>query len=408
MSSKNGRAAECPVSMPVGRVGAIDPPPELQRLAEEQPICRVRLLNGESGWLVTSYELGRTLLADRRFSAGRIWGRQPIGDLDRWLAEGILEEGAVPFINETDPPDHTRRRRAVMSRLTFNHVQSTRERVQAIIDEAVDALEQEGPPTDFMELFARPVPALVLSDILGVPGEDRAVFVELTDRIRDPGVSPDDMVGDILAFYEYVERLVADKSAALGDDLLSDMIRGGSMTHDEIVKDAIGMLQAGHETTTTQFGYGLFTLLSDRSRWQALVAAPESVDRVVEEMLRYHTIIDANPTERTALEDVELGGVMILAGETVVVSLFAGNRDAERFPDPDLFLPDRDARGHLAFGGGIHLCAGQHVARLELTLGFTSLARRFPDLRLAAEPDDIRWLPDHHQMSGPLTLPVTW
>jgi cytochrome P450 len=100
--------------------------------------------------------------------------------------------------------------------------------------------------------------------------------------------------------------------------------------------------------------------------------------------------------------------VMILSGETVVVSLLAGNRDPDRFPDPDEFRPDRDARGHLAFGGGIHLCAGQHVARLELTLGFTALARRFPDLRLAADLDDIRWLPDHHQMSGPLTLPVTW
>lgn len=408
MSSKSGRAAECPVSMPIGRVGAMHPPLALDRLVEEQPICRVRLLNGESGWLVTSYELGRALLADRRFSAGRIWGRQPIGELERWLAEGLLEEGAVPFINETDPPDHTRRRRAVMGRLTFNYVQTTRERVQAIIDQSLDELEQAGSPADFMELFARPVPALVLCDLLGVPGEDRAVFVELTDRIRDPGGDADGLVGDILAFYEYVERLVADKRNDLGDDLLSDMIRDGSMTHDEVVKDAIGMLQAGHETTTTQFGYGLFTLLSDPARWEALKADPSSVDRVVEEMLRFLTIIDANPTERTALEDVEVGGVMILAGETVVVSLLAGNRDPDRFPDPDEFRPDRDARGHLAFGGGIHLCAGQHVARLELTLGFTALARRFPGLRLAADLDDIRWLPDNHQVSGPLTLPVTW
>src|SRR5205807_1111538 len=131
--------------------------------------------NGESGWLVTSYELCRALLADRRFSAGRIWGRQPIGELERWLAEGVAEEGAVPFINESDPPDHTRRRRAVMSRLTFNYVQSTRDRVQAIIDRSLDQLEQTGPRADFMELFARPVPALVLCDLLGVPGNDRAV-----------------------------------------------------------------------------------------------------------------------------------------------------------------------------------------------------------------------------------------
>lgn len=407
MSSKSGRAAECPVSMPVGRVDGIHPPPALTRLGEEQPICRVRLLNGESGWLITSFDLGRALLADRRFSAGRLWGRQPIGDLERWLAEGVLEEGAIPFINETDPPDHTRRRRTVMPRLSFNYVQGTAARVQAIIDESLDALAAAGSPADFMELFARPVPALVLCDILGVPAADREVFVELTDRIRDPGVSPEDMVGDILAFYGYVEKLVADKRDALGDDLLSDMIRGDAMTHDEIVKDAIGMLQAGHETTTTQFGYGLFTLLSEPERWEALRADPSSIAGVVEEMLRYNTIIDANPTERTALEDVEFGGVTIRSGETVVVSLLAGNRDPNRFPEPEAFCPGREARGHLAFGGGIHLCAGQHVARLELVLGFTTLVRRFPQLRLA-DIEGIRWLPDQHQMSGPLTLPVTW
>jgi cytochrome P450 len=334
MSAQRGRAAECPVAMPVGRVDPGDPPAELCRLAEEQPICRLRLLNGESGWLVTSYELGRALLADRRFSAGRIWGRHPFGDLERYLAEGAAEEGAVPFLNESDPPDHTRRRRAVMGRFTHSYVQSTRERMQQIIDDSLDALESAGPPADFMELFARPVPALVLCDMLGVHGDDRHLFVELTDRVTDPRRGATDVAGDIKAFYDYVEELVARKRRALDDDLLSDMIRGGSMTHDEIVKDAIGMLQAGHETSTAQFGFGLFTLLHERTRWESLVADQTGVDAVVEEMLRYHTIIDTNPTERTALEDVELGGVMILAGETVVVSLLAGNRDPSRFPEP--------------------------------------------------------------------------
>lgn len=393
--------------MPTGRAAAVDPPAELRQLTDEQPICRVQLLNGESGWLITSYELGRALLADRRFSAGRIWGRQPIGELDRWLAEGIAEEGAVPFINETDPPDHTRRRRAVMGRLTVHAVQANRQRVQAIIDSSLDALELAGAPSDFMEFFARPVPALVLSDLLGVPAADRALFVELTDRLRDPELDASHIADDIQTFYDYVEGLVATKRQNLGDDLLSDMIRDSSMTHEELVKDAIGMLQAGHETTTAQFGYGLFTLLRDPSRWKALQDSPEAIDAFVEELLRYNTIIDANPTERTALVDLEFGGVMILAGETVVVSLLAGNRDPKRFHDPDEFLPSRDARGHLAFGGGIHLCAGQHVARLELTEGFLALARRFPDLRLA-DVDAIRWLPDNHQVSGPLTLPVTW
>jgi len=408
MSSQGGRSGECPVSMPVGRTRAVDPPPEMVLLREEQPICRVRLLNGEGGWLTTNFELGRSVLTDPRFSAARIWGRQPVGELERWLAEGVAEEGKPPHLNEADPPFHTRRRRAIMSRLSFRRVQETRDRVQAIIDESLDALEQAGSPADFMELFAVPVPGLVLSDLLGVPRDDRAHFVDLTDRIRNPDLPAEDLATDLKAWDDYVERLVAEKSQNLGDDLLSDMIRDESTTHAEVMKDAVGILQAGHETTTSQFGYGLFTLLHDRTRWEALKADPSSIDGVVEEMLRYNTIIEPNPTERTALEDVEIGGVMILAGETVIVSLLGANRDPSRFEAPDEFRADRNDRGHMAFGGGIHLCAGQHVARLELTLGFTSLTRRFPDLRLAADIDRIRWIRANAQTAGPLTLPVTW
>jgi len=394
--------------MPIGRTEFVHPPPEMLRLLEEQPICRVRLLNGDSGWLTTNFELGRAVLSDRRFSAGRIWGRQPVGELERWLTEGVAEEGKPPHLNEADPPFHTRRRRAIMSRLSFRRVQETRSRVQAIIDESLDALEQAGSPADFMELFAVPVPGLVLSDLLGVPREDRALFVDLTERIRNPDLPAENLAADLQEWDDYVERLVAHKARNLDDDLLSDMIRDEATTHAEVLKDAVGILQAGHETTTSQFGYGLFTLLHDVTRWESLRADPSSIAGVVEEMLRYNTIIEPNPTERTALEDVEIGGVMILAGETVIVSLLGANRDPSRFEAPEEFRADRNDRGHLAFGGGIHLCAGQHVARLELTLGFTSLIRRFPGLRLTTDIDDIRWIRPNAQTAGPLTLPVTW
>lgn len=408
MSAQRGRAGECPVSMPVGRVDHLHPPVEIPRLMEEQPICRVRLLNGESGWLTTNFELGRAVLADRRFSAGRIWGRQPVGELERWLTEGVAEEGNVPHMNEADPPFHTRRRRAIMSRLSFNRVQDRRDRVAAIIDEAIDAMEAVGPPADFVELFAYRVPGEVLADFMGVPREDRPHFVELTDRVRNKDRPATDLPVALKEWDEYVEKVVADKVENLGEDLISDLIRDESTTHQEVVKDTIGILQAGHETTTSQFGYGLFTLLHDRSRWEALKADLSTVDAVVEEMLRYNTILEPNPTERTALEDVEIGGVMILAGETVIVSLLGANRDPSRFECPDEFRADRNDRGHLAFGGGIHLCAGQHVARLELTLGFTALARRFPNLRLAGDLDQIKWIAPNSQEAGPLTLPVTW
>ncbi len=408
MTEAQGSVGQCPFSTPYGRDDLVDPPAELMRVSAEEPITRVQLLNGETGWLTSNYELARSVLTDRRFSAQRLYGRQPFGDLERWLAEGRAEEGRPPHLNESDPPEHTRRRRSIMSHLTVHRVQERGDEVQAIVDDCLDAMEEAGSPTDFMEHFARPMPALVLCELFGVPAEDRELIVDLTDLIRDPEVGVEEIGPAIEQFYDYVEGVVADRRQNLGDDMLSELIRSGDLSHDELVKDAIGIFQAGHETTTTQLGYTLWTLLDHRERWEALKADPATIDGLVEESLRYLTIIDANGTERTALEDIELGGVTVEKGETVVVASVSANRDPKRFDHPDTFDPSRDARGHLAFGYGIHMCAGQHVARLELRLAFTSLAQRFPNLSLAGAPEEIEWLADLHQMSGPTKLPVFW
>lgn len=402
---------KCPITTPHGRVDIFDPPAELMRLSAEEPLCQVQLINGETGWLASDYETARTVLTDRRFSARRIFGRQPYGSLERWLEIGRAETeaGLPPFVNEVDPPDHTRRRRAMMSHLTVPRLKEREANFQKIVDGALDSMEEAGSPADFVEHVALPVPALVICDLLSIPVEERRLFVELSNLIRDPAYGPEVVGPANDQLHAYTEELVADRRRTLVDgDMLSEMIRAGEMSQDEIVKDVIGVFEAGHETTTAQLGYTLLTLLFKRERWEALKADPSQVDGMVEEALRYLSILDMISTERLATEDVDIGGIVIKEGETVVISTFAPDRDPKRFPDPDTFDPYRNARGHLAFGFGIHMCLGQHVARLETKLVFSSLPVRFPDLDLAADPEEIRWLVDDHQVVGPTTLPVKW
>lgn len=401
---------KCPITTPYVRENLFHPPAELMRLSAEQPLCQVRLINGETGWLASDYATARTVLTDRRFSNRRIFGRQPYGSLERWLEEGRAEEasGGLPFVNEVDPPDHTRRRRAMMSHLTVPRLQERKERFQRIIDRALDAMEEAGSPADFMEHVAFPVPALVICDLFSIPEEDRHLFVDLSKRIRDPSFGPEEIGPASERLFAYTEEIIASRSLKLGDDMLSDMIRAGDVSKDELVKDVIGVFEAGHETTTAQLGYTLLALLQDRALWETFKGEPSMIDALVEESLRYLSIVDMNATERLALEDVELDGATIKEGETVVVALLAPNRDPKRFPDPDTFDLTRNDRGHLAFGFGIHMCAGQHVTRMEMRLALTTLARRFPEIDLAADAGDIQWLVDDHQVGGPTTLPVKW
>lgn len=401
----------CPFSTPFGRVDTFEPPPELRRLSAEQPLCPVRLINGETGWLTSDYETSRAVLTDRRFSNRRIFGRQPFGSLEHWLAEERAEakEGGLPFVNEVDPPDHTRRRRAMMSHLTVARLAERRDRFQAIVDRALDAMEEAGPPADFVEHVAFPVPALVLCELFAFPEEDRHIFVDLSKRVRDPSFSPEEIGPARQQMNAYTEEVIAERRRDLGDDMLSVIIREGELSDAELVKDMIGIFEAGHETTTAQLGYTLLLLMQRRELWEAFKADPSTVDGLVEEALRYLTITAMNTTERLALEDVELGDLTIKEGETVVVSLLGPNRDPKHFPNPDDFDPSREnARSHLGFGFGIHQCLGQHVSRLETKLAFSSLVQRFPDIELATGLDEIEWLVDEHQAAGPTTLPVKW
>jgi cytochrome P450 len=197
------------------------------------------------------------------------------------------------------------------------------------------------------------------------------------------------------AMASYIRELIAERRAHGGDDLLAGLIgvqeAGDRLSEDELSSMVFLLLIAGHETTVNLIGNGVHLLLADRGRWERLRAEPALLPGAIEEFLRFEGPVETS-TYRYATEDLELGGVAISAGDAVLVSLLAADRDETRFPDPDELRLDRTQNPHLAFGHGIHYCLGAPLARLEGQIAFGKLLARFPELR--ADPSAaLSWRP---------------
>jgi cytochrome P450 len=397
------------VELPSERVDALDLPPGLRALAEQAPICRLRFSDGQPGWLVTGYALGRTLLVDNRFVVDPV--AMPLGDpevvaeIDR-IEKSTPESAGVLIL--LHPPQHTKIRRAAARYFMVSAVREQQAAVERIVAGRLDAMEQAGGPVDLVTSFALPVSSFSICEMLGVPHADREQFERPSAVLADPHLDAEQKRDALVAFYDYCRRVVAQKRASPRADILSDLARQGELSEDEIVGLARQLFEAGHETTAAQISLGVVTLLRDRTRWERLREDPTGVEKAVEELLRYLSILQMGTFSRTASEDVEIGGVVIKQGEKVVVSIPAANRDPEKFPAPDELDLDRDAAGHLAFGHGRHMCIGQHLARLELEVALRGLLERFPNLDLAVPPEQLRFYGGEHQLYSVETLPVAW
>jgi hypothetical protein len=266
---------------------------------------------------------------------------------------------------------------------------------------------------DLVQAFALPVPSMVICELLGVPYSDRAFFHKHSRTIISRAATVEESLASSEALRGYLSDLIEAKDKELGDDLLSRLIvsqlRPGNLTHSGIADMALLLLVAGHETTANMIGLGTLTLLENPTQLAELRATedPKLIANAVEELLRYLNIVHSG-RRRVAMEDVEVGGQLIKAGEGVVLANDSANRDAEAFPgNPDDLDIHRDARHHVAFGYGIHQCLGQPLARVELQVVYSTLYRRIPDLRLAVPLEEISF---KHDMIvyGVHALPVTW
>jgi cytochrome P450 len=387
---------------PAGDPPRLDADPLLARLRREPGMRRVRLPYGRATWLAVRHRDVKALLTDQRFS--------------RADAVGPDEPRILPFIQQanvllvTDAPEHDRLRQLLAGAFTVRGVERLRPFTERTVEELLDAMRQQEAPVDLLAAYALPLPALVIAELLGVPAAERQAFRRLADAFSVPAVftrTVEELMAQREELQTYLSQLIERKRASPGDDLLSSLIDGGSLTADELLAVAFMLLVAGHEATADQIANLTYLLLTHPDQRRELLDRPEQLPAAVEEMLRFVPSGVATGLPRLATEDVRLGGVLVRRGEFVMPLMAGANRDEEVFADPDRLDFTRPRPAHFAFGHGVHRCLGAALARMELQVAIGALLRRFPDLRLAADVDDIIWCAGG-LVRAPVNLPVAW
>jgi cytochrome P450 len=300
----------------------------------------------------------------------------------------------------------------VAKAFTARRVELLRPRTQEIADGLVDALVADGAPADLVDKFALPLPVTVICELLGVPVGDRELFQGWANALLSTTSKTAEEIGQAYgAFAMYMAQLIAARRGDLRDDLLSALITArderDSLSEAELVEMSITLLTAGHETTASQIPNMVFALLQHPAALQAVRDKPELVPAAVEELMRWIPLGAAATFARYPSEDVEVGGVLVRAGEPVLASLIAANRDPSVFTDPDEIDFTRTELPHLGFGHGVHHCLGAPLARMELQVALSTLLRRLPGLRLAVPEADLPWKTGM-LVRAPLRLPVAW
>ncbi|MFD3332283.1 cytochrome P450 [Streptomyces sp. NPDC058700] len=392
---------------------AADPYPAYAWLREHAPVHRTTLPSGVEAWLVTRYADARQALADQRLSKNPVHHAESPHAKGKTGIPGERKAELMTHLLNIDPPDHTRLRRLVSKAFTPRRVAEFTPRVQELTDRLIDSFVERGS-ADLIHEFAFPLPIYAVCDLLGVPEEDQDDFRDWAGMmIRHGGGPRGGVARSVKKMRGYLAELIHRKRLEPGDDLISGLIRasdhGEHLTENEAAAMAFILLFAGFETTVNLIGNGVYQLLrhpEQRARLQASLAAGESglLGTGVEELLRYDGPVEM-ATWRYATEPLTIGGQTIPAGDPVLVVLAAANRDPERFTAPDSLDLTRRDNQHLGYGHGIHYCLGAPLARLEGQTALATLLTRLPDLRLAADPAELRWR-GGLIMRGLRTLPV--
>lgn len=405
MAGNDANASAEPV-YPMARTCPFDPPAELAHLRAEKPVTRIRLWDASSPWLVTRYEDVRTLLADPRVSADTRRPSYP------FLSAGLRarSESSRSFI-AMDDPDHARYRKMIISDFTVRGTESLRPLVEKIVNDLLDGMERGPRPVDLVDAFALPLPSMVICHMLGVPYADHDFFQDHSRAILDLSAGPQEALRANDELQDYLTTLIAAKEAEPSDDILGRLaqryVLTGRLSRSEAATMALLLLVAGHETTANMLAFGTLTLLEHPEQAAEVRDGDTAlVKSAVEELLRLLTVVHTG-RRRVALEDIEIGGVTIRAGEGIIAAGESANRDPAAFESPNELNIHRGSNHHVAFGFGVHQCLGQPLARLELQIAYPALLRRFPDLHLAVPLEEIRYR-DEMAVYGVQELPVSW
>ncbi|MFC0106014.1 cytochrome P450 [Kibdelosporangium aridum] len=391
-------------SYPFGSVSGLEIDPMYGWLRDNEPLARVKLPYGEEGWLLTRYDDVRIALGDARFSLAEAVVR----DTPRM---GPQRMGAI--LTDLDPPEHTRLRRLLAHAFTVRRVEGLRANAARLAGELLDEMEKAGPPADLVTAFAVPLPGLMICELLGVPYDDRDHFQELAAAFMSiTALTDEEKMARLGELAGYLAGLADKRRERQEDDLISALVvaqeEGDRLTADELVQLTVLLLGAGYDSTASQIVNSVYALLTFPDQLELLRSRPELMPGAVEELLRWippQEVADILP--RYALQDVELSGGTVRAGEPVLLAKHAANRDPRKFPDPDRLNVTRDAKGQLSFGYGPHHCIGAQLARMDIQVALTALLARLPGLRLAVPADEVEWRTGM-ALRGPIALPISW
>jgi cytochrome P450 len=399
----------CPYSYPFSTSRGLEMDPAYARMRAERPLLRIKMAYGQEGWLALRHDDVRTVLSDPRFSRAATLE----ADLPRAEPELANSPEMAANITNLDQPEHGRLRSLIASAFTARRIERLRPFVEDTAQRLVTDMIRAGSPADLVKALCEPLPVAVICELLGVPMEGRAIFRSGIEAVvSNATVAAEARVAAVQAITTYMAELIDERRRAPGgprDDLLGALVAardadGSRLSEAELNMLGVTLLVAGHETTLNMIGNMVVTLLSDRTRWDHLLAGPDRVPAAVEEMLR---VIPSGPYSglaRVALEDVELTGGTVRAGEAVLVSAEAANRDPEVYDDPETLRLDREPANILTFGYGAHRCVGAVLARMQMQIALHSLITRVPTLDLTGE---VEWRTST-LIRGPEAVLVTW
>jgi cytochrome P450 len=385
--------APIPVVKLVTRDFMHDPYPALASLRETRAAAPVEN-NGFRMWVVTRYEDARTVLADPTLQRDLVKNRHDVvrRNLIRPERRPKLPRELRRSMLDQDGADHRRLRGLVSKFFSPKRLDALRPRIERVADELLDRIPT-GRPIDLVEEYARPLPATCLADLLGVPDHAREAFPAWeTAILTAPSVEQVEEAGRQL--YAFASEVIELKRAEPRDDLFTELVQAGNdgrLADVELISMITLLLIAGLEPTTA-IGSGVLTLIQHPAQLAALRADRSRLSECVEEILRYETPFRML-TPRYLDHPVQLGDVTVPAGELILVSTGAANRDPSKFADPDTFDIGRCPRGHLGFSHGNHRCLGAELGRLETVIGLDKLLARFSDIRLVVDPKDVQWRP---------------
>jgi cytochrome P450 len=369
------------LSWPLRRDG-MNPIERLAELREREPIAKLTSFLGLTIWVVSGEAEARAVLADTTSYSNDI--RPFMG------SRGSTVDGDIGGLGFTDPPDHTRLRRLLTPEFTMRRLERLRPRIGAIVEQQLDVVQEqaraEGGVVDLVPTFAFPVPFLVICELLGLPDEDRDTFRQLGSARFDVSTGGTGVFGAVSGSRSFLMDATRRQREQPGEGLIGQIIRehGDDINDFELAGLADGVFTGGLETSASMLALGTAVLLEHPDDYRAVAEDPAVVERTVEELLRYLSVVQVS-FPRIPRQDVEVGGRRIAKGDILICHLAGANRDARSGPGLEDFDATRRPTSHLAFGHGFHRCVGAELARMELRAAFPALARRLPDLQVASD-----------------------